>query len=428
MDPIEMLYHLMPALALFAIIEILPLMRHLKDTATEETYPKMYNVWLTILSASIFLHLGFIFEVFFQNLNLYKFFEFGGMLIFIGAVLLIRRGIISVGVLMGVTAKLQDEVTKKTKDLKAAKEKLEEYSKTLEQKVEERTLTLQEKVTELTDARTALINMMEDVETANKFLRDSVSRLKEVDRMKDQLLSNVSHELRTPITIVKSALELMQDDEVTEEQEKLITMSKNNLNRLDALVGDLLYFSKGEEEIPDEELESVSMKNLVDEAVAGMSHMAQTNKVVINTSVAKNLPSIEASRQRLLQVFTNLLGNGIKFNKENGSITVRASHIKGDDKVSVSVSDTGVGIHEKELNKIFERFYQIDGSTSRKYGGTGLGLAITKNIIDAHGGELWVESTVGKGTTFYMTLPILQRKKYIVTLPLGGKHDKNYGG
>ncbi|MFQ5800464.1 MAG: sensor histidine kinase, partial [Candidatus Hydrothermarchaeales archaeon] len=121
------------------------------------------------------------------------------------------------------------------------------------------------------------------------------------------------------------------------------------------------------------------------------------------------------------QVLANLLGNGIKFNKEKGGIKVKATYMKDDDEVTVSVSDTGVGIPKDQVSKVFGRFYQVDGSTSRKYGGTGLGLAITKNIIEAHSGKIWVESEVGKGSTFYFTVPVRKKKGYIVTLPLGEK-------
>jgi signal transduction histidine kinase len=404
MNFIEFFYHLIPAVALLASIEVFQLALYLKHTATKETYRKMYYVWIMLLLAMLALNLGFIAEVFFKSIRYYQIFEVTGIFFFLGAMVMVRRNIITVGVLLGVTDELRSKIEQRTAELEVAKEQLEEYSKSLEKMVEERTKELSEKVTELTSARTALINMMDDV-----------------DRMKDQLLSNVSHELRTPITIVKSALELMEDEVVSDEHNKLVVMSKSNLNRLDTLVGDLLYFSKGEREIPEDEIDKVPLIDVVDEAVAGMSHMADINQIKITTSVAKTLPRLDGSKSRLMQVFTNLLGNAIKFNKEKGSILVKASYNKGDDKVSVSVSDTGVGIPKEQVPRIFERFYQVDGTTSRRYGGTGLGLAITKSIIESHGGKIWVESEVNKGTTFHFTLPIKRKKKYIVTLPLGEK-------
>ena len=417
----DLFYLALPALALFFILEIVQLAIYLKHTLTPETYHKMYPVWVLLLVSFLLLNTAFIAEEFFGSETLYLLFEMVAVLVFVGATVMIRRGIISVNVLMGVTGELRAKINEKTLELKMAKDQLEEYSKSLEKMVEERTKELQENVGELTEARTALINMMDDVEAANKFLRESVEKLKEVDKMKDQLLSNVSHELRTPITIVKSALELMTDEDVSEEQQKLIKMSKSNLNRLDTLVGDLLYFSKKERHIPDDEIEKVNLKEVIMEAVSGISHMADINNVTVTTDVSKDIPSVDASKSRLLQVFTNLLGNAIKFNKEKGGITVKASYVPGEDKVTVSVSDTGVGIPREQLPRVFERFYQVDGTTSRKYGGTGLGLAITKSIVEAHGGKIWVESEVGKGTSFKFTIPLRLKKKYIVTLPLGEK-------
>ncbi len=417
----EAIYHFIPALALFFSIEAITLAVHLKQTVTPETYRKMYPVWLLTLFSILLLTIAFIFEDFFGNMVLYSVFELTSISFFVVTMLMIRRGIISLTVLMGVADELRMKVDEKTDELRVAKEQLEEYSKSLEKMVDDRTKELKAKLDELTEARTALINMMDDVEAANRFLRNSVERLKEVDRMKDQLLSNVSHELRTPITIVKSALELLMDEDVSEEHSKLVSMSKSNLNRLDTLVGDLLYFSKGEKYIPEEEIEPVSMKKMIKEAVSGISHMAEINNIKITTFLQKDIPDIEASKPRLMQVITNMLGNAIKFNKEKGTIKVKASYKKGDDKVVVSVSDTGVGIPKEQLSRVFERFYQVDGTTSRKYGGTGLGLAITKSIVEAHSGKIWAESEVGVGSTFYFTMPIKRKKKYIVTLPLGDK-------
>jgi signal transduction histidine kinase len=421
MSNVDFLFLLLPSLALFFSLEIIQLAIYLEHTLTKTTYKKMYPVWILTLFVMLLLNLAFISEEFFNSITFYAYLELSSLIVLAGTMFMVRRGIMSVTKLLGMTDNLRATINERTDELKMAKDQLEEYSKSLEKMVEDRTKELQEKLSELTEARTALINMMDDVEAANKFLRESVERLKEVDRMKDQLLSNVSHELRTPITIVKSALELMLDDEVSEEQGKLVLMSKSNLNRLDTLVGDLLFFSTKEREIPEEEIDKVSLKDVIKEATSGISHMAEINDITVTTNMSKNLPKMDASKSRLIQVFTNLLGNSIKFNKEKGSINIKVVYKQGDDEVSVSVSDTGVGIPKDQLPRVFERFYQVDGTTSRKYGGTGLGLAITKSIVEAHGGKIWVESVVGEGTTFHFTLPLKTKKKYIVTIPMGEK-------
>ncbi len=417
------LYLFFASVAIVSSIESVELSRQLTKTLSKQTYEKMYPVWIMTLLVMLLVNVGFVFEEFLSDENLYRYSMISAMTVFIATMFVVRKRVVSVGVLTGVTEKLKTEIALRTSELKDAKTQLEEYSKSLEKMVEERTLNLQEKVEELTEARTALINMMEDVEATNKFLLEAVEKLKEVDRMKDQLLSNVSHELRTPITIVKSALELMLDDGVTEDQGGLISMAKNNLNRLDILVGDLLYFSSGQRGIPEDEIEKLSLKEIIEEAAKGMNHVAEANGLSIKTSVGKGIPMVHASRSRLLQVFNNLIGNGIKFNKEKGVIRLEASYKEGDEEVNISVSDTGIGIPRKNLPRIFDRFYQVDGTTSRKYGGTGLGLAITKSVIDAHGGKIWADSQPGKGTTFYFTLPIKRKKGYIVTLPLGEREQ-----
>ncbi len=421
MNPYEILYLTAPFLVLFSSIEVFWLGFYLKSRGSKERVRKFFPIWITILIVILLLNIGFIWEDFFNMRGLYKVFELGAVIVFFGAAVSTRWKILSGGGAVEGDEELRPLVEMRTREVKVARDQLEEYSKSLEKMVEGRTKELKENVVELEAARTALINMMDDVEAANRFLRKSLERLEEVDRMKDQLLSNVSHELRTPITIVKSGLELILDDGVSGEQEKLIAMGKGNLNRLDALVGDLLYFSKGGRDIPEGEIETLSLKDVIEASVNNMSHLAKVNNISVSVSVGRNIPPLEASRSRLIQVFTNLIGNAIKFNKEKGSIKIKASYKKGDDMVSVSVQDTGIGIPTEQLPRVFDRFYQGDGSTSRKYSGTGLGLAITKSIIEAHGGRIWVESQLGEGTTFQMTLPIKRKKKYIVTLPLGEK-------
>ncbi len=416
---LDLFYLILPALLLVSSLEVLELAQYLRHTTSKENYKKMYPVWRASLVVILMLNITIFLREFTDYTSFHRLVEISVVVFFLGTMIMIRKRVVTVEILMNVADQLQERVNEKTEELKEAKEKLENYSKTLEKSVEERTKNLQSTVAELVESRTALINMMEDSDAVNKTLREAVNRLTEVDRLKDQLLSNVSHELRTPITIVKSALELMLDEDLNEEERNLITMAKSNLNRLDALVGDLLYFSRGEQEIPLEEIEKVSVQDLANAAVESMSHMAKTHNISLVSKVDDDLPNVEVSRTRILQVLTNLIGNSIKFNNENGSVTIDATYKPDDIEITLSVSDTGVGIPKNQLNKIFERFYQVDGSTSRKYGGTGLGLAITKSIVETHGGRIWVDSEVGKGTTFYFTLPIKRKKGYIITFPIG---------
>jgi len=120
---------------------------------------------------------------------------------------------------------------------------------------------------------------------------------------------------------------------------------------------------------------------------------------------ASRLPALRADRDRLNQVFDNLLANAIKFSPNGGVITIRVQRDAQADAILVSVADTGIGIPHEQLNRVFERFYQVDGSATRRFGGAGVGLAIVKRIVEAHGGRIWVESEPNRGTTFYFTLP-----------------------
>ena len=127
----------------------------------------------------------------------------------------------------------------------------------------------------------------------------------------------------------------------------------------------------------------------------------------MTSDVPENLPLVMADRGRIVQVFDNLLGNAIKFSPDGGEVTVRAQVEPEGDRVLVTVEDHGVGIPEDKLEKIFERFFQVDGSMTRRFGGTGLGLAIVRQIVQAHGGKVWAMSDLGKGGTFCFTLPIV---------------------
>ena len=142
---------------------------------------------------------------------------------------------------------------------------------------------------------------------------------------------------------------------------------------------------------------------MIDESVAAVSSLAEKKGLVIDKKVQEGLPEIYVDRDKLTQVITNLLGNAIKFTDNDGLITVSAA--VDEDRVQVAVADNGIGIPEDELDKIFMKFHQVDSSATRKKGGTGLGLAICKEIIEHHGGKIWVESQLGEGSTFYFTVP-----------------------
>lgn len=262
---------------------------------------------------------------------------------------------------------------------------LEDYSKQLEDIVEERT----EGVRLERDRR---VKAYED--------------LKKLDRMKDEFLSNVSHELRTPLTTIKGVIDYVLDEDIKEEHRELLKVSSRNLNRLNRLIGDILDFARIEH-LPEKlQIEETSLKEVIDWALDDVETTAKENKVKLKVSTGDEDQKVESYKILLKKAIVNLLDNAIKFNKEEGEVVVKTSYNEKDGFAEVSITDTGIGIPDEHLDKIFDRFYQVDGSTTRKYGGVGLGLTISKRIVEILGGEIKVKSKVGEGSKFSFTIPI----------------------
>lgn len=242
-------------------------------------------------------------------------------------------------------------------------------------------------------------------------LYNEISGLKEYDRLKSEFVSNVSHELRTPLTSISGAVELLKKRIKDETGAKLSEVLVNNTQRMIKLVNSLLDFSRIEKGIIKLEIEKISLAKLIAETIAELGTLAEKGKVAIATDLPEDLPEIDADKERLRQVFTNLIGNALKFTPEGGEITIEArkQEIKETrEQVEISVSDTGIGIAPEWQEEIFNSFRQVNSSLTRKYDGFGLGLSITKSIVEAHKGKIWVESELGKGSKFIFTLPVKQ--------------------
>jgi two-component system, OmpR family, phosphate regulon sensor histidine kinase PhoR len=269
-------------------------------------------------------------------------------------------------------------------------------------------------------ARSGILDPMEEVEIRGKTFLCSAARLvkeeetvvvlhdistrKELERIKKELVSSVSHELRTPLTSIKGFAETLEE-EVNEEGRHYVEIIKRNTDRLISMVSDLLALSELEEKPSGLEQVDVDLKSLVDDGVRLFTGQARSKGLVIRIEGPPTLPSIIADPFKLEQVITNLLDNAVKYTDE-GEIVVSLAH---DDRwVTMEVRDTGIGIPRNKLPHIFERFYVVDKSRSRKTGGTGLGLSIVKHIILLHGGDIAVESTQGEGTRFIIKLPLHQ--------------------
>ncbi|MEZ4771822.1 MAG: tetratricopeptide repeat protein [Bacteroidia bacterium] len=228
-------------------------------------------------------------------------------------------------------------------------------------------------------------------------------RLEQIDQMKDQFLANTSHELRTPLNgiigITESILDQTEDEEWKYNLELVVTSGK----RLASLVNDLLDFSRIRNADIILQQKPVDLYSLVTVICRISSSLLQEKEVELKNQVSPELRPVFADENRVTQILHNLIGNAIKFT-ENGYVTVNATEING--MIQVSVIDTGIGIAGDKLESVFEAFSQADGSISRSFGGTGLGLSISKALVERHGGKMWVESRLGKGSTFYFTLPV----------------------
>jgi signal transduction histidine kinase/DNA-binding response OmpR family regulator len=231
-------------------------------------------------------------------------------------------------------------------------------------------------------------------------------RTKELDRLKSEFVAVVSHEVRTPITSIKGSLELLSDErfhKLPAPQRELLSICQANTERLISLINDILDFSKLESSKLSLNIEPIDVDKVLAEAVENIRSLAAQKEVTIDLTVDASAGQIEADPMRVGQVATNLLGNAIKFSPEKSRIEVFAS---GDpEKITVSVKDYGRGIAQRDLNRLFQRFAQLDSSTTRKAGGTGLGLVISKGIVEQHGGSIWVESALNEGSTFSFALP-----------------------
>jgi signal transduction histidine kinase len=229
---------------------------------------------------------------------------------------------------------------------------------------------------------------------------------------KSDFLANMSHELRTPLNAILGYTELILDKiygDVPENIQEVLERVEKNGRHLLGLINDVLDLSKIEAGQLVLSLDDYSMKEVVHTVFTSVESLAAEKNLELQVSVAPEVAQGKGDHQRISQVFLNLVGNAIKFT-EAGEVRVEAT--ASDDTFVISVSDTGPGLSEADQQMIFEEFHQVDGSSTRKKGGTGLGLSIAKRIVEMHGGRIWVESTEGKGSTFWFTLPVrVERQK-----------------
>jgi len=248
-----------------------------------------------------------------------------------------------------------------------------------------------------------------EVRQTAKRLEQLNTDLDAVMKSKDLFLSNISHELRTPLNSIIGFTDLLLTQDLgpplSEQQRDFLETVARNGRHLLELINELLDLQRIAAGRMELKPEAVDLAALLAEAAGSVHAQVQKHRhALVVTPTAENL-RVQADRGRVRQVLLNLLSNAIKFTPDGGRITVAAGPVNGGSEVRVAISDTGIGIAAEDQPKLFQEFSQLDASASRKYEGTGLGLALSRRLIELHGGAIGVESEVGKGSTFWFTLP-----------------------
>jgi len=292
-------------------------------------------------------------------------------------------------------------------DLKKSQEKLQDYSRGLEKKVKERTKQLDKKIKESEETKIATLNILEDVEETRIELDKTYKELKRLDKMKAEFMNISAHELKTPLIPIIGYLDMVIRGEmgkINPKEKESLAIALRSAQRLQRLVSDILNISKLETGAMKFYIDDVSLTALIGNLVESMMPFANEKKIKLTSRIDKNLPVIKGDISRITEVFENLMNNAIKFT-EKGEVLIE-SKIEGKNMI-ISVKDSGLGMNKEFIKKkLFKKFQQEDSTERRKYGGTGLGLAICKSIAERHKGRIWAESEVGKGSTFYVSLPI----------------------
>lgn len=237
-------------------------------------------------------------------------------------------------------------------------------------------------------------------------------KIQEANRLKSDFLANMSHELRTPLNAILGFSELLIDKKVgtlTSKQSEYLNDIHASGRHLLQLINDVLDLAKIESGKMDLTVESFSLAEEVEGIVSTLKPLAERKQIEVRTILSEEIGTITVDKNKFRQILYNLLSNAIKFNEQRGRVTIE-TFLQGRNFV-MRTRDTGIGISKPNLEKLFIPFVQLDSGTARKHEGTGLGLALTRNIVELHGGQIWVESIVGEGSTFSVTLPLHMKQQ-----------------
>jgi len=251
-----------------------------------------------------------------------------------------------------------------------------------------------------------------------------ITRLREVDRLKDEFVSIVSHELRTPLTSIRGSVQLVLDEPgsvADPEMRKLLQIALNNCERLVRIINDILDVSKIESGNLTLRRKAVHVADLVRQSIDVVASPAANARVRLEVKVPASIRPVMVDPDRIVQAIVNLLSNAVKFAPPDSAVTTTVTG--SEHMVTIAVADHGEGIAPENLNRLFRKFQQVDSSSSRRKGGTGLGLAITKALVEQHGGRIFVDSELHKGTRFSFTLPTASSEEAASIAPVAANDD-----
>jgi len=235
-----------------------------------------------------------------------------------------------------------------------------------------------------------------------------ITELRRLERVRRDFVANVSHEFRTPLTAIQGFAETLLAGAMDDPQnrERFLEIIVEHSRRLARLTEDLLKLSKMDADRLELEIRRVNVAQLIESCIETAQHRAVEKEIAISVKPGSGVPDIAGDRRRLAEVLQNLIDNALQYTLSRGEIVVSTEARDGE--VVFTVADTGIGIPKADQSRIFERFYRVDAARSRELGGTGLGLSIAKHIVEVHGGRIWVDSEIGRGSKFHFTVPIFQ--------------------
>ncbi|KNF09907.1 alkaline phosphatase synthesis sensor protein PhoR [Gottschalkia purinilytica] len=276
-------------------------------------------------------------------------------------------------------------------------------SKTLESEIEifnpeYKVLSFHSNLIRLNNDPTRILGMV--------IILQDVTKIRKLENMRKEFVANVSHELKTPLTSIKGFVETLKEGaaENSAIRDKFLGIIDIEASRLTSLIQDLLTLSEIENENNLVSQEDIDINKSIDRTLKLLNEIANQKNIILENKIQEDIPHIKGNRSWFKQMIINLVDNGIKYTPDGGKVKIEAYN--DDVNVYIKVSDTGIGIEEEHLSRLFERFYTVDKARSKQVGGTGLGLAIVKHIVLSFKGNIDVESKIGKGTKFIVSIPI----------------------